>query len=135
MIEIIVAERDDTAAAQLSAGPEAGVREFVDQQKAVLADQRGDDTGIGEIARTKHAGSLRAFDLGKLCLQNGKQRVIAGHKARCAGTDTISVDRRFRGSFDGGMGAKIQIVVATEREQASAASLNPDHIRSCCLNQ
>ena len=60
-VEIVVPEGDDLAAAQLRAGPDAGMGEFIHQHEIVGAGQHRNDAAVGEIAGAEHAGGIRAF--------------------------------------------------------------------------
>ena len=75
MPDIVVAERQHGGARQPRAGPQAGMRQLVDQDQVAAADQRRHDAGIGEIAGAEHAGGFRALEPREPLLQLG---VIAG---------------------------------------------------------
>ena len=51
------------------AGPQAGMRQLVDQHEVVAADQRRDDADIGEIAGAEHAGRLGLLRAGRAALR------------------------------------------------------------------
>ena len=61
MPRVRVAERDDGGARKPRPSPEAGVRQFVDEDQITRADKRGNDAEIGEVAGPKNARCLRAF--------------------------------------------------------------------------
>ena len=124
--DIGVAVEVDRRAAQLGAGMDAGVRQFVDQDQIVRPDQRRDDAGIGEIAGAEHAGRLGALEPRQPLFQFGIERMIAGDEPRGAGADAVALGRLDRRRDDGGMLAEIEIVVAGERQQAAAVALGPN---------
>ena len=61
MIRIIVAECYHRAARKLRTRPKTGVGKFIDQQKIVLAQQGGNNPGIGKIAGAEHASRILSF--------------------------------------------------------------------------
>ena len=89
--DVVVAERQHGGARQPRAGPQAGMRQLVDQHQVVAADQRRNDAGIGEIAGAEHAGRLGALEPGEPRFELGEQRMIAGHEPRGAGADAIAL--------------------------------------------
>ena len=90
-------ERQHGRAREPRAGPQAGMRQLVDQHEVVAADQRRNDAAVGEIARAEHAGRLGAFEAGEAAFELAEQRMIAGHQPRGAAADAMALDR-----LDGG---------------------------------
>ena len=50
MRDVVMAEHADLRPRQLRAGPDAGVREFVDHHEVARPDEARDDAEVGEIA-------------------------------------------------------------------------------------
>ena len=115
-------------AAELGAGMDAGVGQFIDQDQVAAAGQRRDDADIGEIAGAENARRFGAFQPRQPALQFVVERVIAGDEARGAGADAVALRRLDRRFDDRGMAAKIEIIVAREREQTAAAALGENAV-------
>ena len=91
MRHIGMPERQHGGARQPRAGPQAGMRQFVDQHEIVAADQRRNDAGIGEIAGAEHAGRLGALEPGEAPFELAEQRMVAGHQPGGAAADAVAL--------------------------------------------
>jgi hypothetical protein len=128
MVEVVVPEREQPRSAQLRAGPQAGMRQFVDQHEIVRAEQSWNHSKVGEIAGTENAGALRSLQPGKPCLQLGVERMVASHEPRRPGPDAVTGQRLLRGRDDLGMIDEIEVVVAGEGTQPATVTLDDDAI-------
>ncbi len=126
MVHVAVPVGHDSRARETRAGPQAGMRQFVDQDEVLAADQRRDDAEIGEIARAEDAGRLGAFPMGQPRFEFAIKRMIAGDQPRGAGADAVDADRLDRRLLDGRMMRQVEIVVAAERQQPAAVAQHPD---------
>jgi hypothetical protein len=126
VVEIVVGERHDGRAGQAGACPQAGMRELVDQYEIAAADQRRNDPGVGEIAGTEHAGVGCSFEAREPRLQRLVERMVPGDEARGPGADAILRDGIAGGILERGMGGEPEIVVARERYETPAATLDDD---------
>ena len=126
MAGVVVAERQHLGARQPRAGPQARMRQLIDQDQVAAADQRRGDAGVGEIARAEHAGGLGALEPRQPLLQLGVERMIAGDEPRGAGADAVALDRRDGGGLQRRMLAQAEIIVAGERQQPPAVALDPE---------
>ena len=115
-------------ATELGAGMDAGVGQLIDQDQIVAAGQRRDDADIGEIAGAENACGFGSFQPRQPALQLFVERVIAGDEARGAGADAVVLRRLDRRFDDRGMAAKIEVIVAREREQTAAAALGKNAV-------
>ncbi len=102
------------------------MRQFIDEDQIVGADQSRNDAGIGEVARAEHASRLAALEPRQPRFECRIKRMIAGDEARSAGADAIARRRIERGGDHLGMLAEIEIIVAGEGEQAPAVAFGPD---------
>src|SRR5689334_2185139 len=126
-------------AAQFGAGVNAGMRQFIDEDQIVRADHGRYDAGIGEIAGAKHAGRLAAFNSRQPQFKVLVERMIAGNQAGSTGAEAIVFDGIDCRRDDLWMLTEIEIVVAGERQQTTAVTLDPksrarrDHGRAAKL--
>ena len=125
---IAVAIAPQGRAAELGASMDAGVGQFIDQDQIAATGQRRDDADIGEIAGAEDARRVGAFQPRQPALQLVVERVIAGDEAGGAGPDAVALRRLDRRLDDRGMAAKIEIIVAREREQTAAAALGENAV-------
>src|SRR6476620_1375773 len=79
---IIVTEGHHRSTRQLCASINAGMRQLVEQNETVLADQHRDDAGIGEVAGTEYARRLGALELCQPRFKLRIERMIACHESR-----------------------------------------------------
>ena len=91
-------------------------------------DQRGNNAGIGEIARAEHAGGLGPFDPRQPASSSRIKRMVAGDQARGAGAGAIALHRRDRRRVHVRMMAEVEIIVAGKRQQPAAVALDPDAV-------
>ena len=84
MRDVVVAEGQHLAARQPRAGPQAGMRQLVEQHQIVAADQARDDAGIGEIAGAEDAAGFGALQPRQPRFEFGEQRMVAGDEPRGA---------------------------------------------------
>src|SRR5262245_65117872 len=85
MARVVVAKRQDGAAGQPRACPQAGMGKLVDQQQIVAAKQGWNDAGIGQVARAENAGGLGLLQARQPRLKGAEQRMVAGDEAGGAG--------------------------------------------------
>src|ERR1043166_1824664 len=111
------------------------MRQFIDQHEVACSGDRRDDAHIGEIPRPEYARGRRALEAGKALLQRSEQRVITGDESRGAGAGAVAIERLDGGGFDRRMVREIEIVVATERQEAAAVAQYPAAVLAVGIHQ
>ena len=113
-------------AAQLGAGVNASMRQFIHEDQIIGADHGRNDPGIGKIAGTEHAGRLAALQSRQPHFKFVVEWMIAGNQARRAGADPIAFNGIDGRGDDLGVLTEVQIIVARERQQTAAVALGPN---------
>ena len=57
--DVVMGEGNDPGPRQLSAGPDAGVGQLIDEHPVARPDHRGNQAGISQIARAEDTGGFR----------------------------------------------------------------------------
>src|SRR5271154_2497039 len=95
-------------ARKFGAGMNTGVRQFIDEDQIVGADQSRNDAGIGEVARTEHTSGRAALEPRQPRFERRIEWMITGNEARSAGADAVTGRRIERGGDHLGMLAEIE---------------------------
>ncbi len=93
MRNVAMAIAVDGGPAQFRAGMHTGMRQFVDQDEIVRANQCRNDPGIGKVAGAEHARGFGCLQSAPAVFQLDIERMIAGDQTRGAGADAISFGR------------------------------------------
>ena len=110
--EVVVGVGHHRRAREPRARKQAGMGKRVDRHQVVAADQRRNDAGIGEIARSEHAGGFGALEARQPRFELLVERMVAGDEARGPGADAIPVGRLAGRRGERRMSRQAEVIVA-----------------------
>ncbi len=111
---IIMAKEPHISTGKLHTGMQAGMCQFIHQDKVARAGQHRHNANIGQVAGPKHARGGKALEGREPRFELMIERMIAGHQAGAARADAVFLQRFDASLHDPGMRGKAKIIVVAE---------------------